>query len=194
MGCRIEGDASFLDTPLSPQLLSEWMLRSPRKLLFALLFLTVLAAVAYYFRNAFHTDFSWKLVARSIEHIRLSFLLASIVLVFAAYAIRALRWKRFCRWFGTCNFLDVYGGTLMGFAAVGILSRAGEPVRPVLLAYKCRFRMATMFGIWLLERLVDLSSTVVILVLSLLLPSALLSAAGSAPVWENKLRAAAGLL
>jgi len=82
----------------------------------------------------------------------------------------------------------------MGFAAVGILSRAGEPVRPVLLAYKCRFRIATMFGIWLLERLVDLSSTVVILVLSLLLPSALLSDAGSAPVWENKLRAAAGLL
>lgn len=141
-----------------------------------------------------HTGFSWTRVASAITHIRVSFLLASVAIIFVTYAVRALRWKRFCRWFGGCTFPDAYSATLMGFAGVCLLSRAGEPLRPLLLAYKCRLRIATMFGIWLLERLFDLGSAGVLLVLSLLLPSRMLSITSSAPDWENKIRAAGALL
>jgi uncharacterized protein (TIRG00374 family) len=169
-----------------------------RKLFFAALLLAVLAAIAFYFRSAVHSGFRWTRVYESFANIRISFVLASVGAIYLAYAIRALRWDGFCRSFGKCTFGATYAATLMGFAGVCLLSRAGEPLRPVLLAYKCRMRVATMFGIWLLERLFDVAAAAVILVLSLLLPTRLLSTQGGPAGWQGKLRlagilAAAGL-
>jgi len=166
------------------------MLNPPRRVLFAIFALTALAAIGYYVRNIVRTGFSWTRVADAIGQIRLSFVLASVAVIFMAYAVRALRWQRFCRWFGSCGFVDTYNATLMGFAGVCLLSRAGEPLRPVLLARKCRLPVATMFGIWLLERLFDLGSAAVLLALSLLLPSQLLSTGDGTAGWENKIRMA----
>jgi hypothetical protein len=59
--------------------------------------------------------------------------------------------------------------TLAGFSAVFLLGRAGEPVRPVLLARKERLPVADMFGIYVLERLFDLASMAVIAAIGLLL-------------------------
>jgi uncharacterized protein (TIRG00374 family) len=170
------------------------MLNLPRRVLFATFVLAVLAAIGYYFRKAVHTGFSWTRVAEAIAHIRLGFVLASVAVIFMAYAVRALRWQRFCRWCGRCSFIDTYNATLMGFAGVCLLSRAGEPLRPVLLARKCRLQVATMFGIWLLERLFDLGSAAVLLALSLLLPSQLLSAGDGATGWQSKIRMAGVLV
>jgi uncharacterized protein (TIRG00374 family) len=166
------------------------MSNPPRRVLLAVLALAVLAAIGYYFRNAVQSGFNWTRVADAIEHIRLGFVLASVAVIFMAYAVRAVRWQRFCRWLGRCSFVDTYNATLMGFAGVCLLSRAGEPLRPVLLARRCRLPVATMFGIWLLERLFDLGSAAVVLTLSLLLPSQLLSAGGGAAGWEDKIRIA----
>jgi glycosyltransferase 2 family protein len=166
----------------------------PRKLFLAALILVLLAVIAYSLRGALHSSFSWTRVGEAIANIRISFVLGSVAAVFLAYATRTLRWNRFCRWFGKCTFADSFGATLMGFAGVCLLSRAGEPLRPVLMAHKCRFRVATMFGIWLLERLFDLGAAAVLLVLSLFLPSQLLSNEAGAPAWEGKLRLAGALV
>lgn len=159
---------------------------SQRRLLTAALILAGLAGLALYFRKE-PQEFSWSRLADAVANLRLSLVLAAVAAIFAAYASRALRWQRFCRHLGRCGFLEVYDGTLMGFSAVCLLSRAGEALRPVLLARKCRLPVATMFGIWLLERLFDVGAVAVILALSLLLPSPLLSNGGSAG-WEGKIR------
>jgi uncharacterized protein (TIRG00374 family) len=59
--------------------------------------------------------------------------------------------------------------TLAGFAAVFLLGRAGEAVRPLLLARKGKLPVADTFGIYVLERLFDTASTVVIAAVGLLL-------------------------
>jgi uncharacterized protein (TIRG00374 family) len=59
--------------------------------------------------------------------------------------------------------------TLAGFAAVFLLGRAGEPVRPLLLSRKEKLPIADLFGIYALERLFDLASTAVIAAIGLLL-------------------------
>ena len=64
--------------------------------------------------------------------------------------------------------MDVYSATVMGFAAMFILGRAGEPVRPLLLARKSRLPVASMFGIWALERIFDFGAAVALASLSLL--------------------------
>ena len=103
-----------------------------RKILFAILTLAVLALLVIYSRGAIHGQFNWPRLARALKAARLSYLILSVAAMFAAYAIRALRWQVFCRSLGRCSFLSVYNGTLMGYAGLFVLGRAGEPHTSVI--------------------------------------------------------------
>jgi glycosyltransferase 2 family protein len=138
-----------------------------------LLFLVALAALGYFvykFRNAITLEgFRWGTVAASLRHSRVSFLLLGIAVIYVCYAIRALRWMRFCRWLGPSRFWNVYNATLMGFSCVFLLGRAGEPIRPVLIARKDSLSMPGMFGVYVLERISDAMATLVLAGCALLL-------------------------
>src|SRR6204780_2625146 len=125
-----------------------------RKALLAVLVIVVLAALAYRSRRAFHIgNFNWSKLGHALAHANLWLLLLSIVAIYVCYAIRAFRWQSFCRHLGKSNFWSVYGGTMIGFAPIFLLGRAGEPVRPLILARKTRFSVSSQFGIYVLERL-----------------------------------------
>jgi glycosyltransferase 2 family protein len=166
-----------------------------RKLLLILLILVALAALAYRSRGAIHLEsFNWSRLMHSVAEARLSLLLLSFAAIYLAYVIRALRWKRFCRSLGPMVFLDVYNATLMGFAAIFLLGRPGEPVRPLLLARKSRLPASSMFGIYVLERLCDIASTVVLIGLSLLLSRHLQSNGDDGAMLQAETRTAGGIL
>jgi len=93
---------------------------------------------------------------------------AALVLIYACYALRSLRWQVFQRNLGRARFWEIYPETLGGFAAVFLLGRAGEPIRPYLLARRAKHPVADVFGIWVLERLFDIASMVVIAAAALL--------------------------
>jgi uncharacterized protein (TIRG00374 family) len=82
----------------------------------------------------------------------------------------------------------------MGFAAIFVLGRAGEPVRPLLLARKDRLPVASMFGIFFLERLFDFAAAAVLACLSLLVFPNRLSDAGADMDWVGHARHGAWLL
>jgi len=146
------------------------MLRNWRRYLFLLLVFLVLAFLLYKFRNAISLEgFRWEMVAASLREARLSLLLLSLVTIYVCYAIRALRWVRFCRGLGEAHFGNVYSATLMGFTCVFLLGRAGEPVRPVLVARKDSLSMPRMFGIFVLERVFDMGATVMLAIVALFL-------------------------
>jgi uncharacterized protein (TIRG00374 family) len=146
------------------------MCAGSRKLLLTLIGLAVLAALLYRSRGIIHLpDFSGRRLLDSIRETRLSLLLLSVVAIYACYALRALRWKRFSRHLGPSDFWSVYQMTLAGFAALFLLGRAGEPVRPLLIARKERLPISGMFGIYFLERLFDTASTAAIAALALAL-------------------------
>jgi uncharacterized protein (TIRG00374 family) len=109
------------------------------------------------------------MVVASIRQARISLLLLSLAAIYVCYALRALRWMRFCRWLGPTRFWDVYGATLAGFTCTFLLGRAGEPIRPVLIARKSSLSMPGMFGVYVLERVFDMAATAVLAVLALLL-------------------------
>ncbi len=148
------------------------MRRPWRKVLFVVVALAVLAALVYYSRGAIHKQFSWTRLVQAVVRASPRYLLLS-----APRCLRltpfvrcggsgfAVRWDRARS--GACT-----AGTLMGYAGILLLGRAGEPVRPLLLARKCRFPVSSMFGIWLLERLFDLGATAVLVGFALLLPFA----------------------
>src|SRR5271167_1318857 len=105
-----------------------------RRFFIALLILAALVVIAYQSRHKIHlADFTWRKLVQSVGQANIWLLLLSLVAIYGCYAIRAVRWQRFCRYVGPTSFLNTYTGTLMGFASIFVLGRAGEPIRPLLL-------------------------------------------------------------
>jgi uncharacterized protein (TIRG00374 family) len=144
------------------------MLRQARKYLPLLVGVVALGFFLYKFRNSIALEgFRWRELAASLGGANPGLLLLSIVAIFVCYAIRALRWIRFSRVLGPSKFWNVYAATLMGFSCTFLLGRAGEPVRPVLIARKDKLPMAGMFGVYFLERIFDMAASVVLAGLAL---------------------------
>ena len=146
------------------------MQTSSRKLVVVLAVVLVLGFVVYRSSGMIHfEDFSGTKLLHAVRNANPFLLLLSIVAIYACYALRALRWQVFQQNLGPSRFGIIYGMTLAGFASVFLLGRAGEPVRPLLLARKEKLPIADLFGIYVLERLFDLASTAGIAAIGLLL-------------------------
>jgi uncharacterized protein (TIRG00374 family) len=146
------------------------MQTSSRKLLVVLIVLLALGYAIYRSSGMMHLgDFSGTKLWTAIRNADPLLLILSLVAIYSCYALRSLRWKAFQRNLGPSRFGPIYAMTLAGFAAIFLLGRAGEPVRPLLLARKEKLPVADLFGIYALERLFDLASTAVIAAVGLLL-------------------------
>ncbi len=146
------------------------MQSSSRKFLFILAGLLVLGLIIYRSSGLIHlADFSGTKLLHAVRNANPFLLLLSILAIYLCYVLRSLRWVVFQRNLGSSRFGIIYGMTLAGFAAVFLLGRAGEPVRPLLLARKERLPVSGMFGVYVLERLFDTASTAVIAAIGLLL-------------------------
>jgi uncharacterized protein (TIRG00374 family) len=164
-----------------------------RRIVISILVLAALAALGYQYRNEIHlADFSWSKLASSVHETNGWLLLIAVAAIYGCFAIRALRWKRFCRYLGPSLFGQVYGGTLMGFASIFLLGRAGELIRPLLLARKTQLPVSGMFGTYILERMFDSAATVIVAGLSLLLLPEILLGGGTG--WEGEVRTVGILL
>src|SRR5579863_211615 len=166
-----------------------------RKIIVGVIVLAALTAVVYRSRHKMHlADFTWRKFIHAVGQANITYLLLSILAIYACYAIRALRWQRFSRHLGPSGFWNTYSATIMGFAAIFILARPGEPVRPLLLARKNHFQVSSMFGIWVLERLFDFASAVILACLSVLVFSGMLIDAGANSDWIDNVRKGAWIL
>jgi glycosyltransferase 2 family protein len=138
------------------------MRRSLRKFTAIILAVVALAALLYKFRNSIALEgFHWRLLGTALREANLGLLLLSLVAIYVAYAIRTVRWQRFSRYLGQTKFPGVYAATVTGFSCVFLLGRAGEPVRPLLIARKENLPVSGMFGVYIIERILDLGATAV---------------------------------
>src|ERR1700733_242884 len=146
------------------------MFQKLRKILLLLIAVLAVGYLFYKFRNSITLEgFHWGMVAHSIRNARISLLVLALVAIYGCFAIRAVRWMRFSRAIGRMNFGHVYSATLMGFTCTFLLGRAGEPIRPVLIAKKDGLSIPRMFGVYVLERVFDMAATAVIAGSALLL-------------------------
>jgi glycosyltransferase 2 family protein len=161
--------AGVLTTTSAGHYADLFMRASSRKLLLVLLGACVLAFVIYRSSASFQLgDFSGAKLLRAVRQANLFYLFLSLIGIYVCYAVRSLRWQVFQRNLGPSSFWTIYQITLAGFCSLFLLGRAGEPVRPLLLARKEKLPVADMFGIYVLERLFDTASTAVIAACGLL--------------------------
>lgn len=133
-----------------------------------------------------NTDFHQVMV--DIRRARLDLLLASLGTTALAYVMRAVRWQYLLRPIGHVRFSNALRTTVIGFAASAVLpARAGEVLRPYLLARREHLSATATFATIILERLLDTIMVVMLFVAFLLLFDPGFGGASSATLAQVKL-------
>jgi uncharacterized protein (TIRG00374 family) len=125
-----------------------------------LLVAAVLLVVVVWAWLHFRTQPQWQRFSaeefwNSLKQAKQSYLLLGACLTFASYLGRAFRWRAFLRPLKTASLWNIFSSTVIGFSAVALASRAGEIVRPWLIARKEELPLSSQLGAWTLERVFD---------------------------------------
>lgn len=91
-------------------------------------------------------------------------LLAAFVMTVGMYVVRAERWQYLLAPLGPTRFRVAFRTTIIGFAASFVLpARAGEVVRPYLLARQEELSVTATFATVIVERMLDLVAVLLLL-------------------------------
>src|SRR3970282_2470226 len=86
--------------------------------------------------------------------------------VVATYVIRAYRWQFLLHPIGPNRFRTAFRPTVIGFAALGVLpARAGDVLRPYLLARQEGLTVSATLATIVMERVLDLIAVLALLAL-----------------------------
>jgi uncharacterized protein (TIRG00374 family) len=120
-----------------------------------------IALFAWFLRHANLADV-WAQVRRA----RMDLLLAAFGAVVLTYVIRAYRWQFLLRPIGPTRFRAAFRTTVIGFAALGVLpARAGDLLRPYLLARQEGLSTTATLATIVMERVLDLIAVLALLAL-----------------------------
>jgi glycosyltransferase 2 family protein len=119
--------------------------------------------------------FDWSLAVAAVARLHWPWLLLALIPIFGTYYGRALRWEVFLKpQKARPSMRNLLVATVIGFTAITLFGRAGDFVRPYLIAVKEKVPVTSQLASWLLERVFDL------LMASLLLGFALTRVQGAA--------------
>jgi uncharacterized protein (TIRG00374 family) len=101
--------------------------------------------------------FDWRVFRATLYALQWGWLGGACAAVLAGYFGRALRWRVLMRPVKAHPDLwNLFSATVIGFAATTLLGRAGEFVRPYLIAAREQVPVSSQMAAWLLERIYDL--------------------------------------
>jgi uncharacterized protein (TIRG00374 family) len=134
----------------------------------------LILAVLLYLQYRHWQSFDWGTFWAQIHRIKKIHVLHGIALVYTAYVLRALRWKIFLKPVRPkVTVLELVPPMLIGFTGLALLGRAGEFIRPYLVARRTDLPFSSQLAVWAVERTFDLGAFAVLIVLAIFLPSAL---------------------
>lgn len=114
--------------------------------------------------------FDWAMFWNRTDHVNLVYLLAGVALTYLAYLLRAVRWRIFLKPMRQTTTARLVPPQLIGFSALALLGRAGELIRPYLIAKKERLTFTSQIAVWGVERIFDMGAFAVLLAISFLSP------------------------
>ena len=101
-----------------------------------------------------------------VKRARIDLLFAGFVAVILTYVIRAWRWQYLFHPIGPTRFRTAFRTTVIGFAALGVLpARAGDVLRPYLLARQEGLQVSATLATIVMERVLDLIAVLLLLAL-----------------------------
>jgi len=101
-----------------------------------------------------------------VKRARIDLLVAGFFAVILTYVIRAWRWQYLLHPIGPTRFRTAFRTTVIGFAALGVLpARAGDLLRPYLLARQEGLLVSATLATIVMERVLDLIAVLALLAL-----------------------------
>jgi glycosyltransferase 2 family protein len=123
----------------------------------ALALAALAGAVAFVVHRWRTSGFDWSQFASALRHVDWNWLLPAIFLILTTYVGRALRWEIMLRPLRKdVKLWRIFSATAIGFTAVVLFGRAGEPVRPYLIAKQENVSFSSQIAVWIVERILDL--------------------------------------
>ena len=108
--------------------------------------------------------FDWAMFWSRTEHVNWLYILAGLAFTYLAYVLRAVRWQIFLKPVHKTTTRRLLAPQFVGFAALALLGRAGEMIRPYIIAKKERLTFTSQMAVWGVERIFDMGSFAVMLV------------------------------
>jgi uncharacterized protein (TIRG00374 family) len=123
----------------------------------------ILGALIYLQVHTWKT-FNWTVFWKNTEHVRWDYVAYSVVLIYLAYIIRAVRWRIFLKPLKHTTTAHLIPAQFIGFAGLALLGRPGEVIRPYLIANREGLTFSSQMAVWLVERIFDMGSVAVMFV------------------------------
>jgi len=145
-----------------------------KKRILASVVVFLILAVLVYLQYRHWRTFDWGTFWSQTHRIKKIHVLHAIALIYLAYAMRAVRWKIFLRPVRPKTTVwEMVSPTVVGFTGLALLGRAGEFIRPYLIARRTDLSFSSQLAVWAVERIFDIGAFAVLIVLAIFLPSAL---------------------
>jgi uncharacterized protein (TIRG00374 family) len=145
-----------------------------RKRILASVVVFLILAVLVYLQYRHWRTFDWGTFWSQTHRIKKWHVLHGIALIYLGYILRAIRWKIFLRPVRPkTKILDLISPTLIGFTGLALLGRAGEFIRPYLIARRTDLPFSSQLAVWAVERIFDVGAFAFLIALAIFLPSAL---------------------
>ncbi len=134
----------------------------------------VILAILVYLQYRHWRTFDWGTFWGQTHRINRWHVLHAVALIYIAYVMRAIRWKIFLKPVRPkTQVAELVSPTLIGFTGLALLGRAGEFIRPYLIARRMDLPFSSQLAVWAVERIFDIGAFAVLTVLAIFLPSAL---------------------
>lgn len=131
---------------------------------FVLLFLFAVFLLWFFGRNL-----DWQLVREGLSRANSLYIILSIFIICIGYLLRAVRWQVLLAPITSSSLRELFATTTVGFAAIFLVGRAGEIVRPMWLPMRDRrIRPSAALVTLGLERIFDLAALVWFFALNLI--------------------------
>ena len=144
-----------------------------KRILASVVVFLILAFLVYLQYRHWRT-FDWGTFWSQTHRIKKLHVLHAVALIYIAYAMRAIRWKLFLRPVRPqTKIRELLSPTVIGFAGLALLGRAGEFIRPYLIARRTQLPFSSQLAVWAVERIFDIGAFAVLMALAIFLPSAL---------------------
>src|SRR5579872_2332641 len=145
-----------------------------KKRIVASIVVFLILAVLIYLQYRHWQSFDWGTFWAQTHRIKKLHVLHAIALIYIGYVMRAVRWKIFLQPVRPkATIMDMVSPTLIGFTGLALLGRAGEFIRPYLIARRTDLPFSSQLAVWAVERIFDVGAFTVLMVLAIFLPSAL---------------------
>jgi uncharacterized protein (TIRG00374 family) len=143
---------------------------SNKKFIFTALVVLALLALAYLqFRT--WRKFDWTTFFAQIRAVRVPRVIAAVAIIFGGYVLRAMRWSVMLRPTKDVPWSRLLAAQFIGFTGLAILGRPGEFIRPYFIARQEGLSVSSQMGVWLVERIFDMSCYILLVAFDLVIAS-----------------------